>query len=358
MEESPTRVFINNVDSYSSRYIAEFLCDPTGKLLVDAEIDIEKDKVDLKLPGALQIVGTVSEKSDENRLFMLEEYFGLNRDELLPKLLESDVIIYNISQHEDQVEEAMWALTALHKDIAQFSGPKTFILISTVLTWVCIKPGPNELVFPFTDHDFLKRRPHPNFKPHYDLERMVVKVGKNDRSLFSTYVVVSGLQYGMGEQVFHYFFKTSWLGRENEIPVFGEGNNTIPTIHIVDLASVIHEVIKHQPEPYYLLAVDSAKNTMKEIVKAVATTLGPGKIQNKPFQEVYLTQDLSMLEIDSLRVNLRLDGVLVRELFEVNWRYESGLVTNIEQMVEEYRQIRGLEVQHCLAVKSKHRKQY
>ncbi|XP_016887307.1 adenylate kinase 7-like [Cynoglossus semilaevis] len=50
-----------------------------------------------------------------------------------------------------------------------------------------------------------------------------------------------------------------------------------------------------------------------------------------------------MLEIDSLRVNLRLDGVLVRELFEVNWRYESGLVTNIEQMVEEYRQIRGLE---------------
>lgn len=53
----------------------QFLCDPTGKLLVDAEIDIEKDKVDLKLPGALQIVGTVSEKSDENRLFMLEEYF-------------------------------------------------------------------------------------------------------------------------------------------------------------------------------------------------------------------------------------------------------------------------------------------
>lgn len=30
--------------------------------------------------------------------------------------------------------------------------------------------------------------------------------------------------------------QTSWLGRENEIPVFGEGNNTIPTIHIVDLA--------------------------------------------------------------------------------------------------------------------------
>lgn len=28
-----------------------------------------------------------------------------------------------------------------------------------------------------------------------------------DRQLFSTYVVAAGLQYGMGEQIFHYFFK-------------------------------------------------------------------------------------------------------------------------------------------------------
>lgn len=28
-----------------------------------------------------------------------------------------------------------------------------------------------------------------------------------DRTLFSTYVLASGLQYGMGEQVFHFFFK-------------------------------------------------------------------------------------------------------------------------------------------------------
>lgn len=28
-----------------------------------------------------------------------------------------------------------------------------------------------------------------------------------NKALFSTYVVASGLQYGMGEQILHYFFK-------------------------------------------------------------------------------------------------------------------------------------------------------
>uniref|UniRef100_A0A3Q3BX71 Adenylate kinase 7b n=1 Tax=Haplochromis burtoni TaxID=8153 RepID=A0A3Q3BX71_HAPBU len=258
-----TRVFLNNVDSYASRHIAQ----------------------------------------------------RLDRDELLSKLMGCDVVIYNVTQHADQVEEALWAASALHSEVEHFSGPKMFILISTIMTWACSKPAdPDDLELPFTDAIFWSRRAHPNFERHIDLEKRVVKMGKTDRQLFSTYVVAAGLQYGMGEQIFHYFFKKSWLGEDG--PVFGDGENIVPTIHIHDLASVVCSVIQHQPRPYYLLAVDDSNNTMEEIVK--------------------------VMEADSLLVSLRMEAAYIKKLFSFNWVCQFGLVENIEVVVQEYRQSRGL----------------
>lgn len=145
-----------------------------------------------------------------------------------------------------------------------FSGPKLFILVSTVMTWASSKPldpvsehvppdtlecyfsGCRTLVvvwkqdepeLPLTDEIFWSRRAHPSFLQHIELERTVVRLGKTvrldfscdyfcmwaagcvsdfkafsglcfqNRALLSTYVVASGLQYGMGEQILHHFFK-------------------------------------------------------------------------------------------------------------------------------------------------------
>ncbi|XP_076605014.1 adenylate kinase 7 [Chaetodon auriga] len=346
----PKKVFINNVDSYASKCLAKFLSDcvvgapvdsPEGEMATAEEEEIVPS--DHSGVGAFHVVGTSSKKCDEDKPNVLEEYLHLNRDELLSKLLDCDVVIYNITQHADQVEEALWAVSALHKEMGHFNGPKMFILISTVMTWACSKPfDPEDLDLPFTDEMFWRRRAHPNFKQHIDLEKRVVKLGKTNRTLFSTYVVASGLQYGMGEQVLHFFFKKSWLGQEHEIPLFGDGKNIIPMIHVNDLASVIQNVIEHQPKPYYLLAVDNSKNTMEDIVKTIASVLGPGKIQKRPFEEAFLIQDWSVMEIDSMLVNLRMEGVHLKELFSINWLCEFGLVENIELVVEEYRQTRGL----------------
>ena len=42
--------------------------------------------------------------------------------------------------------------------------------------------------------------------------------------------------YGQGEDVFHYLFKSAWHGQAHFLPIFGDGSNIIPTIHVLDLA--------------------------------------------------------------------------------------------------------------------------
>ncbi|XP_063354968.1 adenylate kinase 7 [Pelmatolapia mariae] len=335
-----TRVFLNNVDSYASRHIAQVLSGSVAGATVNTNSDVEAELLS-NHKRTFQVVGTVSHPSAVERPHVVEQYTHLDRDELLSKLMGCDVVIYNVTQHADQVEEALWAASALHSEVEHFSGPKMFILISTIMTWACSKPAdPDDLELPFTDAIFWSRRAHPNFERHIDLEKRVVKMGKTERKLFSTYVVAAGLQYGMGEQIFHYFFKKSWLGEDG--PVFGDGENIVPTIHIHDLASVVYSVIQHQPRPYYLLAVDDSNNTMEEIVKKIASVLGPGKIQKKPSEETFLTKDLSVMEADSLLVSLRMEAAYIKKLFSFNWVCQFGLVENIEVVVQEFRQTRGL----------------
>lgn len=50
------------------------------------------------------------------------------------------------------------------------------------------------------------------------------------------------------------------------------------------------------------------------------------------------------MEIDTMQLDLRMESIYVRELLDVKWLNESGLVENIERVVEEYRQSRQLLV--------------
>uniref|UniRef100_A0A3B4ZD72 Adenylate kinase 7 n=1 Tax=Stegastes partitus TaxID=144197 RepID=A0A3B4ZD72_9TELE len=308
LKHSPKKVFINNVDSYASKYIAKFLCEYVVGA-ADADDEVEEELLSIHSTTAtFQLVGTVSEPSEEDRPYVMEVYCQLSREELLSKLMDCDVVLYNITQHADQVEEALWAVSALHNEMGHFPGSKLFILISTVMTWACSKPvDPDDLELPFTDEIFWSRRAHPNFEQHIDLEKRVVKMGKTNRKLFSTYVVASGLQYGMGEQVFHYYFKVRFK------------TNFINSNHLL---YIVNNCLELALRPEHI---------------AVASELGSGKIQKKPIDEAFL-----VMEIDSMLVNLRMEAIHIKKLFSIRWLCEFGLVENIELVVEEYRQARGL----------------
>ena len=99
-------------------------------------------------------------------------------------------------------------IPALHDCLSGFEALKTFVLVSTIMTWARSKPvdpvrpcstpwgggREGERLFscadflypllqdepdiPFTEEDYRRRRCHPNYKDHIALEKLVIKLGK------------------------------------------------------------------------------------------------------------------------------------------------------------------------------------
>uniref|UniRef100_A0A8C7NDS8 Adenylate kinase 7a n=1 Tax=Oncorhynchus mykiss TaxID=8022 RepID=A0A8C7NDS8_ONCMY len=262
--------------------------------------------------------------------------------------LRLSALLSNCQPYSQSVSPTL-RLSALLSD-CHFASQKIFILISSVMTWAMSKPAdPNDPEIPLTEDDYRRKRHHPNFKEHANAEKMVLKLGKTKKSKLSSYVVAAGVQYGMGENLLHYFFKTSWLGEFAKVPVFGPGTNIIPTIHVNDLAGVIQNVIDHKPKIHYFLAMDDSNNTFEDIVKIISFVLGPGKIKKVPKEEAYLTKVLTNADVDYLSVNLRIEPIFLKETFNLHWVSEAGIIDNINRVVEEYKLLRLLlPIRICL----------
>ncbi|XP_042721852.1 adenylate kinase 7 [Lagopus leucura] len=345
------RIFLNHLDSYCGRSIGEYLSScVVGASLesVEGEEEESENRSEAEVSrrpkeGLYQIVGTLSKPESIKPCFAEEIYAVSSRKELLSYLLECDIILYNITEDANQIKEATWAASALRMEIEHFAAPKTFILISTVMSWAKSNPpDPEDSEIPFTEEDYRKRKPHPNFMDHINAEKLVLKLGKNNKQAFSTYVVASGIQYGAEEGVLHYFFKIGWLSETNAIPVFGNGNNYIPTIHVHDLAGVLQNIADHRPRFHYILAVDESMHTFQELIKCISKNVGPGKIEKIPQENAFLSKELTQTHVDMLLVNLRMEAMFLKEAFNIKWVAQTGLVENIEQIVEEYKQSRGL----------------
>ncbi|KAM7395120.1 hypothetical protein PAMA_006730 [Pampus argenteus] len=349
------RIFVNDVDRYSSKHIAKFLS-TCAAAETSEDGEAEESFASSGSQPAFHVVATVSSSSKEERAsFLLEQYTSPTRDELLERLLECDVVVYNISENatQQQIEEATWALAALQAEMENFKSRKIFILVSTVMTWAMTKPqNPVRLEKIFspqdetdvllTEEEYRRRRPHPSFKNHNNLEKLVLKLGRGKKSKLSGYVVAGGLQYGKEENLFHFFFKVSWLMQFPKVPIFGQGTNFIPTIHVYDLAGVIQNIIYLKPKSKYILAVTDSKNTLEDIVQMISDVLGPGKINKVPEQEAITMKAFKPEELEYLSINLRLDAFIIKDSFNVRWTSETGMVENMERIVEEYKDTRQL----------------
>ena len=65
--------------------------------------------------------------------------------------------------------------------------------------------------------------------------------------------------YGNGERAFYNHFKKAWLQAPAQLPFIGEGENRIPTIHVIDCAWLVKRIVERKPNHFYIFAVDRTR---------------------------------------------------------------------------------------------------
>jgi len=273
-------------------------------------------------------------------------------------LLTSDIIVYELDGKSRQVTSALKVL--LRHD---YDEDKVLIGISSLMSWAKSGAEPptegeegedGEAAPPAAEGEegeFLTweqaadRKPHPNYKANVTSENIILTKGNVRKPMLKTYVVWPGVLFGNGESVFHTLFKSAWHCSES-LPVIGDGNNVIPTIHVHDLAGVLMAIMNTRPEDCQgYVAVDNSHNTLHEIVTAISKTLSNGavkKVQRDEYLEFMTVQGETHVHSLMMELNLQMSFSNAEDL-GVEWRAQGGLVENAAAVVEEFRESRTLQ---------------
>jgi adenylate kinase len=73
------------------------------------------------------------------------------------------------------------------------------------MNWAKTKVDQDEPEKAILEDEYRRRKCHPNFKEHLQLEKTIAKNNKKEK--FKGYVICSGLVYHAGDSIFHYLLK-------------------------------------------------------------------------------------------------------------------------------------------------------
>ena len=108
-------------------------------------------------------------------------------------------------------------------------------------------------------------------------------------------MVVSCPGNGEADDGLHAIFKAAWKAKsDTPVPLYGPGHNTIPTMHVADLAAYVAAVCLEPPAQQYLLAVDSLRLTQREIVTAIAQRFGDTPVKELSMEELFFQKVLCL----------------------------------------------------------------
>ena len=144
--------------------------------------------------------------------------------------------------------------------------------------------------------------------------------------------------------------------------MIGEGDNLVPTIHVIDLARLVRRVVIENPmiKPY-IFAIDKSRNpTQKRLLQEISKGIGTGKITSVPADSVsdeqgwkdFLTINLMMKSSDAFKaIPLTAEELETLEPEEQEklaeerkfpWHSKYGIRRNVRDLSKEFNTFRGL----------------
>ena len=329
-----------------------------------------------------------------------------------------DYFVYDL--HSGKVSDLEWGLKQLTK--SPLEGEKTLIVISSVLSWggnpprlVEDKPEVEENeaneenkqeeakpVEPrvvedsidkanFTEENENLERP-PIDPPKEEKEIKMKRIGFSEEEFsqripceewanikliednllnlkfenLNIFVICAGIPYGYSESVFNFFFKSAWLQDKPALPYFDSGENSVPTIHIKDLAKIVKKILRgSKPETNYIFAVDQTQDkSLKNIISSISRGVSNGMTESLPsstdykleltYQDYYIDQSLfeknniNLLVTEAeytwpkfLKYDIKLNpSKFIEEEFE--WHCGSGIPGKTDTLLAEFCKMRKL----------------
>lgn len=376
-------VFINNVDSYNGKYLAENI----SKLVYESavELPVVEDYGEDGPPAGPGDAPDVQEvpsapllpppESDDAFPSLHYEVIGnvmdrfvkdlpgvktiISPEKYLKSALGCGVLILDISQSFegiDKVDEILRQLdqvltqeeeNLLQGDDGEFFNAKPsirrIILISTVLTWSATKLENSEEGQILNEDHYEQRAAIDAYKAHYAIEENLLKLGNKFKNNLQIVIVSSGLSYGCEESLFFIFFQMAW---ENVrvIPIFGNGQNNLPVIHVKDLSRIVGSFLQSFPQTKkMILAVEKNVVKLQDIILLIGKSYGSGYFQYIPKEEVIFISGITSHMYFQLTANLIMEPLYINQNEEVvqeerkQWTHTASFLEDMEIINEEFK---------------------
>jgi adenylate kinase len=109
----------------------------------------------------------------------------------------------------------------------------------------------------------------------------------------------------------------------------------VPTIHIRDFAAALESILKAAPSSQYIVAVDRSSDSLRDIVKAISSSIGTGDVRLPSTEE----SENMMLDEDAIKWQLNLSfpyNSLIVSSLNMDWACKEGLKHHIATVANEF----------------------